>query len=260
MSSLTPTNDWDCIADVYDDYVRVTFDVPFFLEEARQSPGPVLELMVGTGRVSIPLLEAGISLTAVDRSAEMLGRLRAKLAARGLAADIRQMDVRELEIAERFALALIPFQSLSEVLDRSERRSVIERVSRHLVEDGRLVCTLHNPAVRFQSMNGQVRVLGTYALEDGGTLVLQGAQTLDVSTNIATMLQLLEAYDEAGHLRSKRLMIVRFAAISRLELESDAAAAGFEVEALFGDYDRRPFDEATSPFLIWRLRKGRTRE
>ena len=74
------------IADVYDAFVSSQYDVPFFIEEAKKAGGEVLELMAGTGRLTIPLLEAGIPLTCLDFSAEMLAVLRDKLAARGLAA------------------------------------------------------------------------------------------------------------------------------------------------------------------------------
>jgi hypothetical protein len=51
------------IADVYDAFVSSQYDVPFFIEEAKKAGGDVLELMAGTGRLTIPLLEAGIPLT-----------------------------------------------------------------------------------------------------------------------------------------------------------------------------------------------------
>ncbi len=81
------------IADLYDTYVQVDFDIPFFLQETRKCSGEVLELMSGTGRVSLPLVEAGVRLTCVDKSAEMLTILRHKLAARNLSANIVQADV-----------------------------------------------------------------------------------------------------------------------------------------------------------------------
>ena len=49
--------DYTRIADIYDEFVRESFDIPFFLEECLKANGDVLELMSGTGRVSIPLLE-----------------------------------------------------------------------------------------------------------------------------------------------------------------------------------------------------------
>ena len=71
--------DYGRIAHLYDAYVHSDFDVAFFLEETRAA-SQVLELMSGTGRLSIPLLEAGVSLSCVDQSPEMLASLREKLA------------------------------------------------------------------------------------------------------------------------------------------------------------------------------------
>src|SRR5919112_6745913 len=55
--------DYDRVADVYDLYVTSDLDVGFYVEEATKVQGKVLELMCGTGRVSIPLLEAGVGFT-----------------------------------------------------------------------------------------------------------------------------------------------------------------------------------------------------
>jgi 2-polyprenyl-3-methyl-5-hydroxy-6-metoxy-1,4-benzoquinol methylase len=67
--STTGAQAW--IADLYDVYVTTTVDVPFFLEELKTTSGPVLELMAGTGRLSLPLAEAGARLTCVDISGLM---------------------------------------------------------------------------------------------------------------------------------------------------------------------------------------------
>jgi ubiquinone/menaquinone biosynthesis C-methylase UbiE len=106
---------WDSVASLYDRYVTATFDLPFFLAQAAAVPGRVLELMAGTGRVSLPLLEAGVKLTCVDLSGEMLSRLREKVVARGLDATVVQADVRSMDLAETFDLAILPFNSFSEL-------------------------------------------------------------------------------------------------------------------------------------------------
>ena len=68
--------DYDRVADVYDLYVTSDLDVGFYVEEAGKVRGKVLELMCGPGRISVPLLEAGVDLTSVDPSEGMLARLR----------------------------------------------------------------------------------------------------------------------------------------------------------------------------------------
>ena len=94
--------DYSLFASLYDNYVRTGLDIPFFLKETSRVTGEVLELMSGTGRVSLPLLESGIRLTCVDASPEMLQILQEKVSRRGLAADIHLMDIRELELGKKF--------------------------------------------------------------------------------------------------------------------------------------------------------------
>jgi SAM-dependent methyltransferase len=76
--------DYERVANVYDLYVTSDLDIGFYVEEATKVQGKVLELMCGNGRVSIPLLEAGVDLTCVDASAGMLARLDERLRARKL--------------------------------------------------------------------------------------------------------------------------------------------------------------------------------
>ena len=63
-------------------------DVPFYLAYARDAcvagVSPVLELGCGTGRVTIPLAEAGHEVIGIDLSEPMLARCRAKVSERGL--------------------------------------------------------------------------------------------------------------------------------------------------------------------------------
>jgi len=68
----------------YDNYAfGLTGDVKFYVEEAQRSPGRVLALACGTGRVTIPLALAGIDVVGIDLSEPMLDIAREKLAKLG---------------------------------------------------------------------------------------------------------------------------------------------------------------------------------
>ncbi len=69
---------FDLVADIYDYYVNVDFDIPFYLNETKDFNEEILELMCGTGRVSIPLLKIGKKMVCVDYSNCMLEVLKEK--------------------------------------------------------------------------------------------------------------------------------------------------------------------------------------
>lgn len=254
---MTTTAAQAWVADLYDTYVTSEIDVPFFIDEVRITKGPVLELMAGTGRVSLPLAEAGADLTCVDLSEPMMVKLREKFAARGLAVDAVTADVAALDLKRRdYSLALLPFQSFAELLTVDAQRDALARVAAHLAPGGRLVVTLHNPPVRRRSIDGQLRLTGRFALSDGeSTLLLWSQQQRASDDGLVSAMQFYEIYNGENRLVEKRWLDVKFRLIERGEFAELAEMAGFRVAALFGDYDRAPFIEETSPFMIWCLEK-----
>ncbi len=252
---LMESMDYARIADLYDTYVQATFDIPFFLGEAKKSSGEVLELMSGTGRVSLPLVEAGIKLTCVDKFPEMLAILRDKLERRGLCANVVQMDVCELNLSKRFDLVIIPFHSLSEIVSLDDQRKALTRIRKHLSPSGRFICTLHNPKTRTRFVDGTLQLCGKYSLESGqGTLLFWLLQDYDSTDNhIVEGLEFFEEYDAKGILKSKRLMGLRFRLTWKEEFQELAKSVGFKVAALYGDYSYSEFHEESSPFMIWVL-------
>ncbi len=247
-----PGIDYEGVAELYDLYVTADYDLPFFVDEARRSRGPVVELTSGTGRVSIPLAEAGADLTCVDMSRAMLSVLERKLAARGLAAEIVCADVCRLTLERRFDLALWPFQAFMEIVAEADQAAALASVFALLNAGGRLICTMHNPAVRRASVDGVFRVAGRFPAE-GGTLVVSGVET--GGRPVVTRLQFLEFFDEAGALLWKRVQAMEFTMVEREAFEGLARAAGFRVARLFGDYGRGPFDPTSSPVMIWELER-----
>lgn len=246
---------WDQIADLYDLFNRADFDIPFFLGEAGSTSGEVLELMAGTGRVSLALARAGARLTCVDRSPKMLEVLRRKLERGGLAATVLQADVRALKLGKTFDLILLPFHSFSELLEPEDRREALAAIRRHLAEGGRFICTLQNPAVRLKAVDGQVRLWGQYALDEpAGNLLMWGLlDSYDPATRRVHGWEFFELYDLAGGMQARRATELRFAMLAKDEFEDLAREAGFHVLALYGDYACGEFRPESSPFMIWSL-------
>ena len=248
--------DYDSIAEIYDLYVTVDDDVPFFLREAANVSGPVLELTAGTGRLSLPLIEAGVQLTCVDSSRGMLDVLARKLKARHLSADLWCADVCRLDLRTSFQLALLPFQSFMEIVGEERQRQALSAVFACLAPGGRFICTMHNPAVRRRQVDGVTRMVGRFPTEEG-TLVVSGVE--QGGDPVVRRLQFFEFYGSDAQLRWKQVLPMEFELIEHDRFESMAREAGFSVVQLFGNYDRSPFEAAQSPVMIWVLRREDSR-
>jgi len=245
-----PAMDYAQVADLYDSYVQTALDVDFFLAEAA-SCRSVLELTSGTGRLSLPLLRAGVPLTCLDSSPDMLAILRRKLVEAGLSAPVHLQDATDFALGERFELVIIPFNSFAEFLGRAAQQSALAAIARHLVPGGRLIVTRHNPAVRLRQVDGELHVRGQFALPGGaGTLFLSSVERYDAAAEQVAGAQFYELYDGAGLLQAKRFVALRFDLLARETMAALAVEAGFAVEALYGDYQRATFEPATSPFMI----------
>ncbi len=125
---------YDNIARLYDPWSRtVVEDVPFYVEEAVRSGGPMLELGVGTGRIAVPAALAGISVVGVDTSAGMLE----------VASQIPGSRSSQRPCA--FPLVAIPFRSLLHMETEDDRRAAFRAVAKHLAPTGRLVFDVFTP-------------------------------------------------------------------------------------------------------------------
>ena len=113
-------------------------DVPFYVALARGADGLLVELAVGNGRVAIPVAQAtGRRVVGIDASPAMLAQAQERALEAGVELDLREGDIRELEIEEPAALIYCPGRSLLHLPTWADRRRCFERVAASLRPDGR---------------------------------------------------------------------------------------------------------------------------
>ena len=130
---------YDSWADRYDERPdSVPADVAFYVELAREADGPVVELAVGTGRVAIPVAQVTRRrVVGIDSSRGMLARAQERAVESGVELDLREGDIRDLEIEEAAALIYCPARSLLHLPTWADRRRCFERVAASLQPNGR---------------------------------------------------------------------------------------------------------------------------
>ena len=229
-----PRSAYDAIARLYDPWSRsVTEDISFYVDEARRAGGPVVELGVGTGRIAVPLAEAGIPVIGVDDSSAMLEVCRERAVEAGVSdlVDLRRGDLREPPVGERVRLVACPFRAYLHLPDDAERRRALEAARELLAPDGRLVFDVFAPG-----REDIAETHGRWLEREPGIW-----ERADWNTSDRTLtLQVRSDREETT---------MRLAWLSAPEWRRLLDATGFEVEALYGWFDRRPFSGGED--MVW---------
>ena len=130
----------------YDAWCRsVTEDIPFYVDLAERSGGPVLEVGVGSGRVAVPVALTGVTVVGVDESPAMLELARRRAAPHAVDLRLVRADMRRLPELGTFALITIPFRALLHLHDDGERRAVLRSLRGRLRPGGMLAFDVFHP-------------------------------------------------------------------------------------------------------------------
>jgi ubiquinone/menaquinone biosynthesis C-methylase UbiE len=165
---------WDeSFAERYDEWsAEMTEDVAFYVGLARDAEGPIVELAVGNGRVAIPVAQAtGRPVIGIDTSPAMLAQARERAAEAGVDLELREGDMRELELAEPAALIYCPFRGLLHLPTWADRRRTFERVAASLAPGGRFAWNAfafdHKVAARLDGVHQETPVPHTIRYDVG---------------------------------------------------------------------------------------------
>jgi SAM-dependent methyltransferase len=154
------THSYKILARYYDaGYAADQFlaDIPFYVDLAKKSGGPVLEIACGTGRVLIPIAREGIAIEGVDSSESMLAVLRGNLARETQEVrervTIHEGNMRNFRLEKKFALVTIPFRPMQHMNTVQDQVAALTTAAFHLREDGRLAFDVFFPNFEMLAAN-----------------------------------------------------------------------------------------------------------
>lgn len=237
-------------AEYYDQDHDMRADIPFYLGLARQCGSPVLELACGTGRVLIPLAEAGFEMWGIDLSENMLAVCRAKVEQRRLASRVHLSlaDMATFDLPRKdFGLAYVPYRSFMHLFTQQDQIACLERVHRHLKPGGLFAVDLYAPSFAFLASEPDrpfaLRV--EFDLPNGHHVIRKDRHVgCDIVNQIQHSELQFEEYDAGGLLVRERTVPLYTRYTFRYELQLLLERVGFEVVDVYGDYDRQPYDGA----------------
>jgi SAM-dependent methyltransferase len=253
------------IADLYDHVgmYRDRADVEFFVDAARESGGPVLEVGCGTGRVLIPTARAGIEITGLDLSTQMLGICREKLdrEPRDVRARVQlvQHDMRTFDLGRTFKLITVPFRPFQHLITVADQRACLESIRRHLAADGRFILDLFNPSLEALTRHEGAKEYGEepeFSTPDGRRVVRTHRIVNHDRANQVNDVELVYYVTRPDGSRERMVHAFQMRYLFRFEVEHLLTTCGFVVEQLYSGYGKQPFGELYPGELLFVARKN----
>ena len=237
-------------------------DIAFFRSLAEQAGGPVLELGCGSGRVAIPLAEAGFDVVGLDRSTGMLARARARAEAAVPEAVGRlrliEGDMTETRAGDGFGLVFAAARVFMSILEPADQLTTLRLVHEQLRPGGLLAIDVFDPRLDLIGPDGgPVRTdVGTFINPDTGRPVR--VTVLD-RVNDPVRQRFTEHWefaelDELGHAIRADVEALTLRWTFRHEMRHLLVRAGFEPVAEYSDYAGSP--PAYAREQIWVARRA----
>src|SRR5262245_19224476 len=245
---------WDDYAPFYDWENARTLgrrDIPFWRTLALQSDGPVLELGCGTGRISIPLARAGVSLVGVDRSEAMLSRARARIKRGRLSSRARLIrgDIRSLPFSSStFPLVMAPYGVLQSLLRERDLAATLDAVARVLKRGATFGLELVADLPSWDEYRKRGSRSGWRGGRRGSHLTLIETVRQDRARRMTIFDQ--QFVERRGTRRLTHTFSLTFRTLSVPQMTRRLEKAGFEVSALLGDYRGGPWDPRADVWMI----------
>jgi len=232
-------------------------DRDLFIEYCQAADGKILELGCGTGRILIPVAQAGCTVTGLDMSEYMLARCREKVAE--LNDDVQkriqliQGNMADFNIGETFRTAIIPFRAFQHLIDFKAQLSCFKNVNRHLKLHGRLIFDLFqvNLKIITKPLTGEEHEdTPEHELPDGRKFRRTGRIVAYHRTEQYNDVELIHYVTDKNGKTERLVQAFPMRYFFKYEVYHLLALCGFEVVELFGDFDKSPLGD-DSPEMIF---------
>ncbi len=194
-------------------------DLPLWRELSARAAGPVLELGAGTGRVALALAQEGHRVAAVEREPGLAAALSERSDG---AVEVVVADLRELALAERFALVIAPMQLMQVVGDPSDRDRALAVIAAHLHPGGVAAAAIVEHAAEGEVAGGE---LLPDVREVEGFLYSSLPLSLRVCDSWLEATRLRQRVSPSGEL-AEATHVERLHRLSAADLDGEASRAG----------------------------------
>jgi len=245
-------------AECYHRHLEVTGrdDIRFYTEMAGACNGETLEIGCGTGRTLIPCARAGVTVTGLDLSEDMLGYCRRLLQEENEEVQQRvtlvQGDMTDFHLNRKYSLITTPFRPFQHLATVEEQLSALSCIREHLLPRGKFILDIFDPDLEILTDYERAEEFGEeppFQLEDGSYVTVSYRNpSVDAVNQIVHCEMIFCIEDPSGkHRRNVQEFIMRYT--FRWEAEHLLHRAGFNVDAVLGGYEGEPVGTGELVFI-----------
>jgi SAM-dependent methyltransferase len=261
---MSPVETYRVIAKYYDGAYAAKqdlLDLPFYLDLATQSRGPVLEIACGTGRVLLPIARKGLEICGVDNSLPMLDVLKENLAREPQEVrqrvTVEESDMRTFRLNRTFPLVMIPFRPMQHMFTVEDQVAALKTAAAHLTDQGTLAFDVFYPKFEmiWTKIGEEIPEMEWSPSSDPTKLVRRffRKDSIDKINQIFSFTFIFRTY-ESGKLIQEETEPFRLCYYTYPHLRALFRLAGLEPIVEYGCFAKTPLDN-TAEQMIFLLRK-----
>jgi ubiquinone/menaquinone biosynthesis C-methylase UbiE len=239
----------------------IRHDIPFYLEYAKHQGSPILEIACGTGRVLMPLAEAGYEVWGIDFSPSMLAKARQNASVLPVEVTKKihliQADMRDFQLDLQFSLVLVPFRSFLVLLTVDDQIRTLNNIRRHMKEGGILVIDLFVPKYDALTQGKRQATKRIVNPENKHVLYRREDTTYDHADQLIKANYTFEQCDEENNLILSFQKTLELRYIFRYEMEHLLSLSEFNLEEVYGTFDREPYDYKSGEMIFVASKTGK---
>lgn len=255
-TTIAPITDpYHNIAELYDlEHDTFDDDIDIFLNFAQVVGDPILDMGCGSGRLMVPLAEAGFHVTGVDSSRPMLDRAVQRFARHDIddMVTLVEEELRDIDQAPggSFGLVICSLNSLMHLTTPEEQRAALEAAHRALDPKGQLIIDIMNPSIeQLTHLFSGPQLENSWVQDDGSTVDKWSHRKMsDQSQVLDTLLWYDWTYPDGQVTRTRASFPLRYIHASELALMLELS--GFVEPIFYGSYDLDPYGHESERLLV----------
>jgi SAM-dependent methyltransferase len=228
--------------------IRSEVDTKFFLEQIKQTKGPVLEVGTGTGRFFREALHAGADIRGIDISPSMIAVLKSNIPSE-FHHRVSVQNITGFTFDHKFDLVIAPFRVFMHLISVKDQQAALRNIYDHLNPGGRFIFDVFVPnlEIMLHGIDRKMDFEGEYA---PGQLVRRITSSQSDLVNQLTHVTFRFEWQEKGQWKEKEWQTT-LRLFFRYEIEHLVARSPLVLDYVYGAYDASsPLQQDSKDFIV----------